>query len=128
MKSQRELRAWNEAEILMNGELDAMSLADILQRRAFFAGLDKSETVEVPLKIAKQIVSHLRKVKLPNHRPKMRFIERSERESLVTKARQKKKQLMNDNPGMSATDAREEAAAWVARGKKFAASTIARRI
>jgi len=126
MKSQRELRAWNEAEILMNGELDAMSLADILQRRAFFAGLDKSETVEVPLKIAKQIVSHLRKVKLPNHRPKMRFIERSERESLVTKARQKKEQLMDS--GMSATDAREEAAAWVARGKKFAASTIARRI
>jgi hypothetical protein len=126
MKSQRELRAWNEAEILMNGELDAMSLADILQRRAFFAGLDKSETVEVPLKIAKQIVSHLRKVKLPNHRPKKRFIERSERESLVTKARQKKEQLMDS--GMSATDAREEAAAWVARGKKFAASTIARRI
>ena len=126
MKSQRELRAWNEAEILMNGELDAMSLADILQRRAFFAGLDKSETVEVPLKIAKQIVSHLRKVKLPNHRPKMRFIERSERESLVIKARQKKKQLMDS--GMSATDAKEEAAAWVAKGKKFAASTIARRI
>ena len=126
MKSERELRAWNEAEILMNGELDAMSLADILQRRAFFAGLDKSETVEVPLKIAKQIVSHLRKVKLPNHRPKMRFIERSERESLVTKARQKKEQLMDS--GMSATDAKEEAAAWVAKGKKFAASTIARLI
>jgi hypothetical protein len=126
MKRQRELRAWNEAEILMNGELDAMSLADILQQRAFFARLDKSETVEVPLKIAKQIVSQLRNVKLPNHRPKMRFIERSERESLVIKARQKKKQLMDS--GMSATDAKEEAAAWVARGKKFAASTIARRI
>jgi hypothetical protein len=83
MKSPRELKAWNEAEILMNGELDATSLADILQRRMFFARLDKSETVEVPLKIAKQIVSQLWNVKLPNHRPKMRFIERSERESLV---------------------------------------------
>ena len=126
MKCQREIEAWHDAEILMRGKLDATSIADILQRRAFFARLDKSETVEVPLKIAKQIVSHLRKVKLPNHRPKMRFIERSERESLVIKARQKKKQLMDS--GMSATDAKEEAAAWVAKGKKFAASTIARRI
>jgi hypothetical protein len=128
MKSQREIEAWHDAEILMSGKLDATSLADILQRRAFFARLDKSETVEVPLKIAKQIVSQLRNVKLPNHRPRMRFIERSERESLVAKARQKKKQLMNDNPGMSATDAKEEAAAWVAKGKKFSASTIARLI
>jgi hypothetical protein len=126
MKCQREIEAWHDAEILMRGKLDATSIADILQRRAFFARLDKSETVEVPLKIAKQIVSQLRNVKLPNHRPKMRFIERSERESLVIKARQKKKQLMDS--GMSATDAKEEAAAWVAKGKKFAASTIARRI
>src|SRR5258705_2231848 len=119
MKCQREIEVWHDAEILMRGKLDATSLADILQLRAFFARLDKSETVEVPLKIAKQIVSQLRNVKLPNHRPKMRFIERSERESLVTKASQKKKQLMNDNPDMSATDAKVEAAPGGARGTKF---------
>ena len=94
MKRQREIKAWDDAEILMEGKLDAMSIADILQRRAFFARLANSDSVEVPLRIAKQIVTQLRKVPLPNHRPRMRFIERSGRQSLVIKARQKKKQLM----------------------------------